>query len=159
MKYIVGDILTPNTDDKAVIVCHQVNCQGVMGAGLAKQVKRMYPDVFELYKEKCSQIAAGIGGVGDVQFCCVLSSSGYIIANIFGQDRYGRDRQYTDYNGLKKAFEKIAVSFPHYTIRIPYMMGCGLGGGDWSIVKKIIEDTLELTGINVEIWSLKQIKV
>lgn len=151
---INGDILTPNDSVNGVIVCHQVNCQGYMGAGLALQVKKSHPNVYRLYKDKCTQIAAGIGGLGDVQFCCCISSSGYIIANIFGQDKCGRDKQYTDYNALRSALQHIAAAFPSYTVRIPFMMGCGLGGGDWNVVSQIIDETLVKNDIKVEIWRL-----
>lgn len=54
MREVIGDILTPveNPDD-LVVVCHQVNCMGVMGAGLAKQVRNRYPGVYRAYKELC----------------------------------------------------------------------------------------------------------
>ena len=156
MKFVTGDILTPNTEENGVLVCHQVNCQGVMGAGLAKQIKTAHPGVFALYKEKCKLIQTGIGGLGDVQFCSVLADSGYLIANIFGQDGYGRDKQYTDYAALEEAFRKIAEAFPTYTIRIPYMMGCGLGGGKWEVVAKIIERTLAKKNIDIEIWCFQK---
>lgn len=152
IKHISGDILTPNKEGRGVIVCHQVNCMGVMGAGLALQVKMKHPDVLKLYRDKCRQIAVGIGGLGDVQFCSVVADAGYIVANIFGQYGYGRDKQYTDYDALRMAFRKIAMSFPTYTVRIPYLMGCGLAGGDWNTVCKIIEETLVAAEVDVEIW-------
>lgn len=158
IKVVVGDILSPNTnEDKLDIVCHQVNCKGVMGAGLAKQIKQTFPMVFQHYKDKCSLIDAGIGGLGDVQFCSVIASNGYIVANVFGQDGYGRGRCNTDYDALRKAFTTISMSFPNATIRIPYLMGCGLGGGDWDIVTNIIEETLIDNGVDVEIWKLPSI--
>lgn len=155
LKIINGNILTPNTEERGVIVCHQVNCKGVMGAGLARQVKELHPDVFELYKDKCIQIAAGIGGLGDVQFCSAVADVGYLVANVFGQYGYGHGKQYTDYAALRKAFERITMGFPTYTIRIPYMMGCGLGGGDWAVVSQIIEETLVEKGVDVEIWDFE----
>lgn len=152
LKVVVGNILTPNTaTERGVMVCHQVNCKGVMGAGLARQIKEKHPEVFSIYRDKCSQIAVGIGGLGDVQFCSVVADAGYIVANVFGQDGYGRSKRHTDYSALRKAFERIAVGFPTYTIRIPYLMGCGLGGGDWQVVSEIIEETLVAAGVDVEI--------
>lgn len=152
----IGDILTPNMTNRGVIVCHQVNCKGVMGAGLAKQIRDKYPDVYSMYKEHCRQIANGNGGLGDVQFCSVLERSGYIVANVFGQDDYGRGQQHTNYCALRRAFTIIAESFPGYIIRIPYKMGCGLGGGDWKTVYSIIHTTLIAAGIEVEIWQLPE---
>ena len=38
----------------ADMICHQVNCMGVMGSGVAKQVKERYPKVFEEYVNWCN---------------------------------------------------------------------------------------------------------
>ena len=35
------------------IICHQVNCQGVMGAGVAKTIASRYPQVLSAYRELC----------------------------------------------------------------------------------------------------------
>ena len=40
------------TSDKLMIVC-PVNCNGVMGKGLALQFKQQYPDMFLKYKFIC----------------------------------------------------------------------------------------------------------
>lgn len=160
IKTVIGDILTPNTnEDKMILVCHQVNCKGVMGAGLAKQIRDKFPSVYQNYKDKCMLIREGHGGLGDVQFCGVLSEddAGYIIANVFGQDGCGRDKCYTDYNALYRAFTDIAFFWPNATIRIPYLFGCGLAGGDWNTVTSIIQKTLVSRGVNVEIWKLPSI--
>lgn len=40
-------------DSDAKIICHQVNCQGVMGSGVAKEVRERYPKVYEEYHIYC----------------------------------------------------------------------------------------------------------
>ena len=41
--FVKADILEPSyKPDLHVFICHQVNCRGVMGAGLAKQVATRY---------------------------------------------------------------------------------------------------------------------
>ena len=42
MPAIRGDILQSDAD----IIVQQVNCRGVMGAGLAKQIASQYPEEF-----------------------------------------------------------------------------------------------------------------
>lgn len=152
MNIVCGDILsTPDT--RPTIICHQVNCKGVMGSGLAKQIKDKHPEVYQAYKEKCACIERGIGGLGDVQLVPILNVSvSHIIANIFGQYDYGRCKRYTDYDALKKAFGVLAKDCGQCVIRLPYGIGCGLGGGNWDIVSKIIVDELIFKGVNVEIW-------
>lgn len=39
IKHIKGDIFQSGAD----VILHQVNCQGVMGSGVAKQVREKYP--------------------------------------------------------------------------------------------------------------------
>ena len=156
MKIVIGDILTPNRSDDKILVCHQVNCKGVMGAGLANQVRKQFPKVFRRYKDKCSKAVVSSELLGEVQYCTVLYCYNYVIANIFGQDGYGIDKQYTDYDALRKAFRSIATSFADYIVRIPYKMGCGLGGGDWAIVESIINEELIEKGVCIEFWSLAE---
>ncbi|MCM1223877.1 MAG: macro domain-containing protein [Lachnospiraceae bacterium] len=157
MREIVGDILTPANFGTSVVVCHQVNCMGVMGAGLAKQIKDKFPKVFRMYRAQCSAWRHNPGGnLGYAQFCSVENSAGYIVANIFSQLSYGRNGRQTDYDAVRDGFRRVATAFPDSTIRIPYEMGCGLGGGDWNIVLCIVQDTLVSKGIDVEIWKLNQ---
>ena len=52
IKHVKADIFTTDCD----IIVHQVNCYGVMGAGIAKQVKERYPDVYDIYKSLCNRL-------------------------------------------------------------------------------------------------------
>lgn len=47
--YSSGDIFS--MDVEAIV--NPVNCNGIMGAGLAKQFKERYPENFNKYVEKC----------------------------------------------------------------------------------------------------------
>lgn len=51
IRYIDGNLL--ESDAEALV--NPVNCVGIMGAGLAKQFKDKYPDMFDRYKELCRQ--------------------------------------------------------------------------------------------------------
>ena len=46
-----GDVL----DSGADVICHQVNCRGVMGAGIARQIKKRYYWAYEQYKARCNK--------------------------------------------------------------------------------------------------------
>ncbi len=135
IKIIEGNIL----DAKEDVRCHQVNCQGVMGSGLALQIKNKYPEVYQYYikicKEKPPQQL-----LGSIQY--IECHDGYIMANLFGQLKYGRDKQHTDYDALRKCLQTLHDRVERYkeSLAIPYGIGCGFGGGNWDIVYKIIED-------------------
>lgn len=54
IRIVNGDIFQSDAD----VIVHQVNCQGVMGSGVARQVREKYPYVFQKYQELCSRYKA-----------------------------------------------------------------------------------------------------
>ena len=142
-------------DSKAEIICHQCNCQGVMGSGVAAEVKRRYPDVYSSYRE---DYALGKLKLGYVCFAETYHNSKQVIAIMCGQDKYGYDgKQYTHYDKLQECFDTVLNYASHYdtkpTIAFPYLMSCHRGGGDWTIVYDMIDKTF--SDYNVEIWRFK----
>ncbi len=51
IKIVNGSIL----QSKVPYICHQVNCMGAMGTGVAKQIKALYPSVYEECKRVCDE--------------------------------------------------------------------------------------------------------
>lgn len=74
-----GDVLTSD----AKFIVHQVNCKGVMGAGLAKQIKQKYRHVYLEYKAVASREMLGRN------LAVPINDRQYIV-NAFAQDGYGR---------------------------------------------------------------------
>lgn len=133
IKHIKCDIFESGAD----IICHQVNCQGVMGSGIAKQVREKYPWVYGEYKEFCKYYSPNeLLGLNLITYI----DETHRIANLFGQEKFGYDGKcYTDYEELRNALEDLRNGYPGETIAIPYLMGCHRGGGDWNVVYKMIE--------------------
>ena len=52
IEYIEGDLLKTNVE----VIIHQTNCKGVMGAGIALQIKNNYPEVFKYYVYFCKSV-------------------------------------------------------------------------------------------------------
>lgn len=145
VKIIDGDLFS--TDAK--YICHQVNCQGRMGSGVAKIVRSRFPEAFEKYKEACDK---GYAYLGKTQY---VLSNGKVIINMFAQDRYGYDgAKYTDEDAFLTCLVEIHSAIPDgSTIAMPYKIGCGLGGGDWDTIYWMIERELG-QDYNVELWRL-----
>lgn len=135
IKYIKCDIFKSGAN----IILHQVNCQGVMGSGIAKQVKEKYPLVFEAYKVLCDIKEDKAELLGTAQI--VRVGENMYVVNLFAQERYGYRGCFTDYNALRECLEDVNDYFDNEVIAIPYLMGCCRGGGDWNIVRKMIEET------------------
>ena len=124
-------------DSPATVYCHQVNCIGVMGAGIAVEVKKRYPEMFEEYKTRCKQF--GNKNLGDVQFH--FSKNGKILANMFAQDGIsGQGGVATNYEKFDECIGKVYLFALRYGVSVafPYLIGCGLGGGNWDRIYDII---------------------
>lgn len=131
MRTVHGDILKVDHG----IICHQVNCRYTMGAGLAAQIRRKYPRHYGDYISRIPHL----GGLYITQ----INSDLYVVG-IYGQDGYGRDKQYTQYPALEKGLAAVAKLGKEYNLPVylPYGIGCGLAGGDWNIVSEIIDKTI-----------------
>ena len=127
-------------DIKSGIICHQVNCIGVMGAGLALQVKNKWPIVYKKYKEDCKQFMTHpemmLGHVLDVMVEPTL-----VVANCYGQVFPSSVGKQTDYDSWNTMFAKLQDLGNYFSLDLhfPYMMGCGLAGGDWNMMSEKIE--------------------
>lgn len=130
-----GDLLDANMD----IIAHQVNCKGAMGAGIAKQIHAKYPKVAREYKGFLNKTPDS-EILGQCQIVSVNDGNKWV-ANLFGQYGYGRDRRHTNYEVLEIAMTKLKdyAKERNLTVGLPYGIGCGLAGGDWEIVRGIIE--------------------
>ncbi|MCW4014046.1 MAG: macro domain-containing protein [Candidatus Bathyarchaeota archaeon] len=127
-------------DAKGVIV-HQVNNKGAMGSGVAGQIRRKWPKHYSDYKNAHLRLCVNVH---------TKVEGGWVVGMV-AQDGYGRDgKLYTNYGALRVCLEQVAESYEG-DINLPYMIGCGLGGGDWDIVSGIIEDVL---GERAVVWRL-----
>lgn len=132
--------------DKRIVV-HQVNCVGKMNTGLSKQIKDKYPQLFKDYRERCMMF----------DYTELLGTNYYyedeniIIVNMFSQNNYGTEAQQTNYEAMATCLDKIRKMYPTQTIVAPYRIGCGLGGGDWNIVSKLLEKYNIETSTNIKL--------
>ena len=149
IRLIKGDIL--NAFDRGCnAICHQVNCQGVMGAGLAKDISDKWPEVKADYLEFCKrEMSENLLGT---YLAPPVDEDRYVV-DIFGQLNYGRDRDrvYTNYSALDSAFEKLSHDDKFDRIAFPYGFGCGLGGGDWSRVLHMMIERMSNKEIDIYI--------
>lgn len=122
------------------VIVQQVNCRGVMGAGLAKQIRQAYPQVYNSYKKACSMYTPE-QLLGMVQL--IKISDELTICNFFAQLNYGKSKVQTNYAAFELALNKLALKMGYdMPIYIPYKIGCGLAGGDWEVIKELIDVTL-----------------
>lgn len=154
LRIVNGDLF----QTAAPVICHQVNCRGKMGSGVARQIRNLYPAVYEQYQRLCNQEKGNPRRLlGQIQYICckdVKNETGVrSIVNIFAQDMYGYDgRCYTDYEAFERCLEELKhIVCTGSTIAMPYKIGCGLAGGDWNTVYGIIDRSLG-SKYAIELW-------
>ena len=156
--YKKGNLLESNCD----IICHQVNCQRVMGSGIAKQISDRWSDVYDDYCFNIDRMYNGDFASKSSDLLGMITwtelENGRYIMNFFSQDKFlPRGVCHTDYSAftnccrtLKKFITEYNLDKSNTIIGFPYKIGCGLAGGDWDVVSEIIEREFE--GYEVEIY-------
>ena len=142
MKIIEKDI----TKISEGIIAHQVNCFGRMGSGVAKSLSENFPKIKSEYVELCSNNRPeSLLGT----FQTVIINDKLKVLNCFSQLHYGKDgKLYTNYTSIDNIFGNISKKFSEQ-LYLPFMYGCGLGGGDWNKIKAIIEDVFKHENLTV----------
>lgn len=126
---------------KKGIICHQVNCLGIMGGGLALQIRNTYPEVYNAYRDMCNVCDDKRSLLGHTQF--IKINDELVVANMFGQYNIGGNPA-TSYPALTRALQAVNqyAAFSKLPIYLPFKLGCGLANGNWETVKHIIEQTV-----------------
>ncbi len=141
ITYVVGDLFT----SPAKVLVNTVNTVGVMGKGIAKDFKRIYPEMFQEYQRYCEN------GLFDIGKLWLYKTSHKWILN-FPTKKHWRNRSKTEYiiAGLEKFVDSydskgiVSVSFP--------MLGCGNGELDWELqVQPLMDKYLHPLPIDIYI--------
>lgn len=153
MNNIKGDITTA----KRGYVVHQCNAMGKMRSGVAKSIKSAWPDVYDAYKDVYDTQGERLF-IG--QAIPAKITDELFVFNLIGQENYGNDgKLYTSYAALEVSlttmFKRIDTEGHFSAPKILHtpLMGCGLGGGSWAKVSKIITKTTP-KGWKINLWEL-----
>lgn len=132
--YKNGDVSKAEED----IIAHGCNAQGKMASGVAKAIRTKFPKAYEYYYNAYIENNHSLT-VGKIVWAPCGNKA---IANCITQEFYGRDgRVYVDYNAIRQCMKVLNNEghLSNLTVAMP-MIGSALGGGDWKIIEKIIEE-------------------
>ena len=150
-----GNLLESGCD----YICHQVNCQGKMNSGIAKQIREKWPIVYHSYLTKCNVTQTYPSVLlGDIQIVALYDDflapefRQYVI-NLFAQDNYGYNgKRYTSYDAFWNCLNLIKRHVPKGSrIGFPKGIGCGLGGANWQVIETMIYEVLD-NDFKVEVY-------
>ncbi len=130
---------------------HVANCFHTMGGGIARAIKERYPLVYNADKATVH----GHDKLGTFSSSGVALPSEFpMVFNLYAQMGIGnkghpldRNLQYDClFDSLWKAYDKMLAFWIEgrhkqmLKVALPHGIGCGLAGGNWNIVEKIIDE-------------------
>lgn len=148
IEYVLGDLFS--TEHKYIL--HGCNSKGVMGSGIARTVRNLYPEAYEAYTLWCSK------GFRLGQALAVTCGDKVII-NAVTQQNYGKVAEqigpnpvrYVSYDAIAEIMRDLNTLLKGETIAMP-TIGAALGGGDWRVISSIIES--ELKDVQAVVYTL-----
>lgn len=140
INYITGDATQPQENGKKVIA-HVCNDIGKWGAGFVIALSKKWKEPETRYRSTpVDSLKLGL-----VQFIRVQEE--IIVANMVAQHgvRSNDNKQPLKYDALMIALKEVNdfCEKEECTLHMP-KIGAGLAGGDWSIIKDIIEDNVQV---------------
>ena len=138
----------PNQDifkDPSEALVNPVNCVGVTGAGLAKDIRYRYPNTYTQYKRACDQ---GTLNIGRIMVCRPMpflqEHPSYVV--MFPTKYHWNDLSRLEYIEKGLASLRTVMDVRNFaSISIP-ALGCGPGGLRWSDVRPMVEEHLKDVG-------------
>ena len=153
MKVTTGDLIELARQGNFNFIVHGCNCFHVMGGGIARQLKDIYPNVFEADKTSVRGDRSKLGS-----FTSVFVRDGFTVVNAytqfhFGEDPSAKDGVLADYDAIRKAFASIKKEFGGQGVRfgIP-KIGAGLARGDWDVISAIIDEEMAGEDVTLVLW-------
>lgn len=156
LHYLEGDLLQSD----CTVIMHQANCQSIMGGGIAKTISEIYPLAQQVDKECPYEPEYKFG-----KYSLAVNSNGVTVFNLYGQNELGRvnrTKQNDRYRKLESALHASlhllntckGIGIDTTKVGMPYGIGCGLAGGDWTRVKAILSRLSDFHGIDIYLYKL-----
>lgn len=148
IQFVTGNFF----DYKADIRINTVNCVGAMGAGVALQFKNKYPEMNKEYVKACNDGTIQIGRPHVWTNSNFFNEEENVIIINFPTKLHWKNP--SEYEYVEKGLEWLSNFLTNHrgkTITVP-ALGCGHGGLDWNVVKKMIVKYLSEIEMNILVF-------
>ena len=161
INYIVGDATIPKVSGNKII-CHICNDVGAWGKGFVLSLSKQYPkteEAYRLWSKQKDPYSEKNFELGEVQF--VKCGSDLVVANMIAQKGIKSNNNSIPpirYEALRSCLKTVSYNAPkiNASIHMP-RIGCGLAGGKWEIIEKIIiEEMIQDKNLDVYVYDVKK---
>ena len=152
VEYKTGDATAPIGSGNRIIV-HVCNDVGGWGRGFVLAISKRWAEPEQRYRAWHKGQEKQPFALGEVQFVQVRDDTW--VANLIGQ----RDIRALNgvppvrYDAIREGLQKVALEAKRInaSVHMP-RIGCGLAGGDWNVVGKIVEEEVATVGVPVTVY-------
>ena len=141
INYLKADATIPQTEGN-IIISHICNDIGAWGKGFVMAISKRWKEPAKQYKQWYKE--GEDFTLGAVQFVAVEEN--VWVANIIGQHKIYKDENGNPpirYEAVKEGLQQVAEFAQKINAKVQMpRIGCGLAGGSWDEIEKIIEETL-----------------
>jgi O-acetyl-ADP-ribose deacetylase (regulator of RNase III) len=153
MTEIQGNLLTLADQGKFTLIAHGANCFHTMGAGIALQIAKKWPEALKADKKTPKGRKSKLGTLSHATVT-TQNQTDLVIVNAYTQFGWGSSKnaqeQEERYTAIRNALKALRTQFQSPTLKIGLpLIGAGLAGGDWKVIKTIFEE--ELKGLDVTV--------
>ena len=154
IKIVQGDLLRLAEEDEFHIIVHGCNCFNDMGAGIAGQIRKKWPKVYEA---DCKTVMGSTDKLGDYSSAILhvedvdtpTREYDVWVVNAYIQLYPGAN---VDYTAVRNVLLKIHKDMdPNFSIGIP-RIGAGIAGGDWQIIENMIVAIFKDRDVTIVAW-------
>jgi len=143
MRTIQGDLLALALAGAFDVIVHGCNCYCEMGKGIALSIRRHFP---EAYAADCATPKGDPAKLGSFSSATIeRNGRSLTVVNAYTQFDWRGPGGKADYDAIRAVMRRIAREFAGCRIGYP-KIGAGLAGGDWTVIRAIIEE--ELAGLD-----------
>jgi O-acetyl-ADP-ribose deacetylase (regulator of RNase III) len=152
MKIVDGDLIKMAQNGDFDVIVHGCNCFCAMGSGIAKGIKKAFP---EAYEEDLKTVKGDINKLGTFSYGMQFDGESFLyIVNGYTQYHWSKISPngklqpapkgtiLVDYIALRSVFADVKSLFSGSRIGYP-MIGAGLARGHWGLISQIIDEELE----------------
>lgn len=167
-REIKGDLLSLADKGQFDIIMHGCNCQNIMGAGIALQIKKRFPQAYEadtaffkhhvpgdLFAKYVPMTSLLLGNFSGTYVSCKDEpKKELLIINAYTQILPGAN---FDMCAFSTVLKKVNLLYSGQKIGIP-LIGAGIGGGNWESIKQGVQAFLSDMDVTVVHFSPEENK-
>lgn len=159
IQYTIGDATKPQGQGSKIIA-HVCNNVGAWGRGFVLSLTKEHPESERAYRawyQENSPWDKKAFMLGEVQL--VQTKPDVWVANMIGQhgilSREGEPPP-VRYDAIRSCLQEVFIDAKRLnaTVHMP-RIGCGLAGGEWNRIEKIVEETLVSQGVSVTVYDFE----